>query len=87
MRINRSLIGRVITVAGVASVAILVAVTVVAYGITYKEVSAYRLARMIDRTNERATEQMGDFEDFGAALQQSVAAFQRTRAIDGHRRA
>ncbi|MEM1381424.1 MAG: ATP-binding protein [Pseudomonadota bacterium] len=80
MRINRSLIGRVITVAGLASVAILVAVTAVAYGITYKEVSAYRLARMIDRTNERATEQMGDFEDFGAALQQSVAAFQRTRS-------
>ncbi|MEM9837558.1 MAG: ATP-binding protein [Pseudomonadota bacterium] len=79
MIINKSLFGRVMTVAALASVAIIVGAGVVAYSVTYSEVTEYRMGRLSESTNARAQRQEATFEQIEASLVQSLEAYHRTR--------
>ena len=79
MAFNRSLIGRVMAVAVPAALVIIAAVSAVVYVVTYREISAYRLERLEERTTERARRQEAVFAQIRTALSESRRHFQRVR--------
>lgn len=79
MRFQASLIGRVMAVAVLASVAITGCVSIAVYRITYAEITEYREDRLIASTVNRAKLQMAVFEQIEAAQQEARNAFYRVR--------
>lgn len=71
MRLQSSLIGRVVAVAALASVAIIAMVSAVVYVTTYEEVREYRVERLLEKTVTRAEIQMAVFSQLESAFEAS----------------
>ncbi|MEM1410436.1 MAG: hypothetical protein AAGG79_06805, partial [Pseudomonadota bacterium] len=80
MGLNRSLIGRVMNVAILASVFIIAAVSAVVYGMTFKQIREFRLERLEERTTAKAHEQMAVFEQLDTILTQARQVYKATAA-------
>ncbi|GGY46140.1 ATP-binding protein [Parvularcula lutaonensis] len=77
MHLQNSLIGRVVAVAALASVAIILAVSAVVYVTTYDEVREYRVERLQEKTISRAQTQMAVFNQIEMAFEESRRTFYR----------